>query len=149
MIFFKVKYYLICFIFFVVCFANAQQSTMVNQAIVTIVGDDVEDNNINDFVNTNPYAEINAPQVQQKISNYNQNIEPTFENGFHMRFELESPQPIVYEHNSNLIFSERGINRRVKHSNFFIEFAFNFKQRVRSLLSEHKKTYRTNLCGHF
>jgi hypothetical protein len=147
---FKLKYYLSLPLIFAANQISAQQSNIANQTVITIVGDAVESYNTNDFVNTNPYAENKEPQ-QQQLSNFDQNIEPTLENGFHMRFELESPQPRV--RTTSVRYSSAGnsgsSSNRIKHSTSLFEYVYNAKKHLKSWLPERKKRYHPNLCVHF
>ncbi|MGQ0829968.1 MAG: hypothetical protein ACT4ON_16395 [Bacteroidota bacterium] len=113
---------------------NAQSAN--NQAIVTIIGDPVQ---------SNSYAEVNdAPPVQQQIK---KTIEPTLENGFHMRFEVGSPQYV--NHGGTSSYSSSGYVKPKKHTASMTERSFNAKKRFRSWLPTHKKKYRPHLCGRF
>src|SRR4051812_1337733 len=55
-----------------------------SQAVITIIGDAPE-------IATNT-TEVKTPEPSQQLTAKNTNIEPTLENGFHMRFELYSEE---------------------------------------------------------
>ncbi len=134
---------------------SAQETNTNNQAIVTIIGDPVQTNTntTNDFINTNPYAENTAPPDQPQIIQSNQNIEPTLENGFHMRFEVNSDQYVDHGgslSNSSYYYSGGGGYIKVKKRSITVtERSFNVKKRIKSWLPEHKKRYHPHLCGRF
>jgi hypothetical protein len=93
----RLKYCLSSALTLVTVSAFSQVGNQSNQAVVTIVGNAPADNNsnTNDFLNTNPYADNNtAPQMQQQLTAQNNSIEPSLENGFHMRFEVNSQQAV-------------------------------------------------------
>lgn len=129
------------------------QTNPNNQAIVTIIGDPVQSNNTNDFINTNPYAENTAPPAQQKIDQSNQTIEPTLDNGFHVRFEVGTDQYINHGGTTSYLSyassSGAGYGKTKKHSVSMTERSFNAKKRIKSWLPTHKKKYRPHLCGRF
>src|ERR1041385_2615726 len=82
---------------------------LAQQAGVTIIGNlgngPEQNTNIHDFINTdnNPYQNntVNAPPTQQQMAELNvneskdtqQSIEPSLDNEFHMRFQVESGGP--------------------------------------------------------
>ena len=116
-----------------------------NQAVVTIVGNAPADNlgnsyhnDPNDFINSNPYSENNEPQQQQQMTS--QNIEPTLENGFHIRFELNSQKTEEEILASSLTASTSSssssgggasVARAKKHSPSIAERTFNTKKRLK------------------
>jgi len=114
---------------------NAQSAN--NQAVVTIIGDPVQ---------SDSYAEATTtPPVQQQIK---KTIEPTLENGFHMRFELGSPQYVNHGGISSSYSSSDYVKTK-KHSASMAERSFNVKKRFKSWLPSFKKKYRPHLCGRF
>ena len=150
------KYCLCCI--FVSGFICAQaQSNLTNKSVITIIGDDpVQANNTNDFVNnnSNPYTEnVNEPPVQGQIADANvTTIEPTLENGFHMRFELGSPAYV--EQMSYLSTGSSGGSTSIAKSSkkrnvTMTERAFNVKKKLRAKLPHRKKKYHPHLCGRF
>ncbi|MBA3971815.1 MAG: hypothetical protein H0X46_06655 [Bacteroidetes bacterium] len=140
---------------------NGNQS---NQAVVTIVGNAPADNlgntfnnDPNDFINSNPYTENNEPPVQQQMTS--QNIEPTLENGFHIRFELNSQKTEDQILSSSLTASSStgtsssgggaSVGRTKKRTVTLAERTFNAKKRLKSWLPKRKKRYHPHLCGRF
>lgn len=141
----KVKYYL--FFNIIINLSVTAQEPNDNQAIVTIVGNNVNDNA--QEVNQNYqqfYQQIKTPPSQGKINNPNI-IEPSLENGFHMRFELTPPPPKV----SNGVYASAGSSNyeAKKHSHSIAERSFNLKKRLKAWLPKRKKKYRPNLCMPF
>jgi hypothetical protein len=134
-----------------------------NQAVVTIIGNAPADNLGNqfnndphDFINSNPYNENDAPQMQQQMTS--QNIEPTLENGFHIRFELNSEKTGEEIIASSLTASTSSgassgggasVGKTRKHTTTMAERSFNTKKRLKSWLPKRKKRYHPHLCGRF
>lgn len=120
------------------------------QAIVTIIGDPVQGNYINNE-DGNPYNNnTNAPPPQSQmaeLSNQQASIDPSLENGFHVRFELESPA--ISERSSSGYMSSGGSGKTKKHAPTMAERSFNVKKKIKSLLPKRKKRYRPHLCGRF
>lgn len=152
---------ILCLIAFSVISQTSNQS---NQSVVTIVGDAPQtnnDNDPNDFINSNPYSETTEPQIQQQMTA--QNIEPTLENGFHMRFELnqasqeysiKKPDPgaLASGFASTSSSSSGGgasVGKSKKHGPTLDERTFNAKKRFRTWFPKRKKRYRPHLCGRF
>lgn len=134
------------------------------QAIVTIVGGDpVQSTNTNDFVNNdvNPYQDnnTNSPPSNNQNAALNQPqqqavIEPSLENGFHVRFQIESNVTASTEKAPSAggymsSGSSAGSGKSPKHTVTMTERSFNFKKKMRSWLPKHKKKYRPHLCGRF
>lgn len=154
--------YCLSVIFCLFAFTVFSQSTnQSNQSVVTIIGDAPETNNDpHDFINSNPYTENTEPQIQQQMTS--QNIEPTLENGFHIRFELNQASQ---EYNikapdapslSSSGFSSgssgggsASVGKTKKHVVTAEERAFNAKKRFRTWFPKRKKRYRPHLCGRF
>lgn len=137
----------------------SQPNAQGNQSVVTIVGDAPQmntDNDPNDFINSNPYTETTEPQIQQQMTS--QNIEPTLENGFHIRFELNqaSQEYIVKQPDPSSVssgFTSSGggsasVGKTRKHISID-ERTFNAKKRFRTWFPKRKKRYRPHLCGRF
>ncbi len=146
----RLKYYLFCSLLVGVLYLKAQEPDENNQSVVTIIGNEpIQNNNINDFINTNPYEQpIEPPGRHQKVQK-NQNIEPTLENGFHMRFEV-SYSPLVKQSGSSAVASTDNEYGKVKKRGIkFSERSFNAKKHLRRWLPAHKKKYRPTLCGRF
>ncbi len=138
----------------------SQPNAQGNQSGVTIIGDNPQtnnDNDPNDFINSNPYTENNEPQIQQQMTA--QNIEPTLENGFHIRFELNQAsqeyniKPADPTSMSSGFTSSGGgsasVGKTKKHGTSLGELTFNAKKRFRSWFPKRKKRYRPHLCGRF
>jgi hypothetical protein len=153
------KYYLLPLLLLGSAVSNAQPNA--NQAVVTIVGDPIQsDNNYaqdnNDFLNNdfNPYQDNNTnPPTQQQSAQLNQGtIEPTLENGFHVRFNLESAQPVERMSSSGYMStggsSSAGGAKSKKHVTM-AERTFNAKKKIKCWLPKRKKRYRPHLCGRF
>lgn len=154
--------YCLSVIFCLFAFTVFSQSTnQSNQSVVTIVGDAPETNNDpHDFINSNPYTENTEPQIQQQLTS--QNIEPTLENGFHIRFELNqaSQEYSVKTPDAPSISSSgfssgssgggsASVGKTKKHVISAEERAFNAKKRFRTWFPKRKKRYRPHLCGRF
>jgi hypothetical protein len=136
------------------------------QAGVTIVGGTLNNSNqqlgnsndqlnVHDFINNdaNPYADnnTNPPPSQNQVAGLNKedNIEPTLENGFHMRFEMTSPS--ISERSGSGYMSAGGGSgaKAKKHVTTLTERSFNAKKKIRGILPKRKKKYRPHLCGRF
>ncbi|CAN5496821.1 hypothetical protein BH10BAC1_BH10BAC1_07320 [soil metagenome] len=148
--------------FSLIAFTVCSQDNQGNQAVVTIVGDAPAqgNNDPNDFINSNPYVENNAPQTNQPLTA--QNIEPTLENGFHIRFELnqasqeyniQKADAAVASGLSSTSTSSSGggasVGKAKKHGNSRAERNFNTKKKLNSWLPKRKKRYHPHLCGRF
>ena len=154
--------YCLSVIFCLSAFTVFSQSTnQSNQSVVTIVGDAPETNNDpHDFINSNPYTENTEPQIQQQMTS--QNIEPTLENGFHIRFELNQASQeynIKTPDTPSLTSSgfssgssgggSASVGKAKKHTTPAEERAFNTKKKMKRWLPKRKKRYRPHLCGRF
>ncbi len=145
----RLKYYLFCSLLFSVLCLNAQEPEEDNQAVITIIGNDpLQTTNTHDFINTNPYYQTKEPPSQQQKIQQNQNIEPSLENGFHMRFEVSYSQPIEQWGSSSFSSGNDG-NKVKKRGNKFAAQSINAKKRFRKWFPAHKKKYRPTLCGRF
>ena len=133
-----------------VLFLKAQESNENSQAVVTIIGNDPDQvNNTNDFINTNPYEQpIVPPGKQQKVQK-NQNIEPTLENGFHMRFEVSFSQPSKQTGSSSVASSDNDYGKVKKGGIKLAERSFNAKKRFRRWFPSRKRKYHPTNCGRF
>ena len=145
------KYYLFCPLLICIACVKAQESNENSQAVISIIGDDpIQTNNTHDFINTNPYEQVEAPPDQKQKVQKNQHIEPTLENGFHMRFEVSSFQPIEQMGSSSFSSRQEEYGRRSKkREKGFNERAINAKKRLKRMLPARKKRYRPYLCGRF
>jgi hypothetical protein len=142
----------------------SQQTNENNEAVVTIVGNVPNANVVidpTDFINSNPYSENTEPQIQQQITS--RNIEPTLENGFHIRFELNSElqelniqkadkkmstPPFNYGASTSLSVGA-SVSKSKKRRTSLAERSFNAKKRLNSWLPKRKKRYHPHLCGRF
>jgi hypothetical protein len=134
---------------------NAQN----DDATVTIVGNPLEaDNNIGNNFNINASQTNQPPPLQyQQFAPQEQNIEPTLENGFHMRFQLESPASVervssVGSSGSSTSYVGGGYSGGTKVKKRTIsmsEKSFNFKKRLKNKLPKKKKKYHPTLCEKF
>ena len=145
------KYYLFCSLLFCIVCLKAQEANGNSQAVISIIGDDpIQSNNTHDFINTNPYNQSEAPPDQKQKVQKNQNIEPTLENGFHMRFEISSFQPIEQMGSSSFSSFEDDYEKKVKRRGKKLnERNLNIKKRIKRALPTRKKRYRPYLCGRF
>ena len=146
----RLKYYLFCSLILGVLHLKAQEPNENSQAVVTIIGNEPEQStNTNDFVNTNPYEQPKAPSDKHQQVQKNQNIEPTLENGFHMRFEVSFSEPSKQSGLSSVSSSDNDSGKVKKRGIKFAERSFNAKKRLRKWFPHRKKRYRPTLCGRF
>jgi hypothetical protein len=120
-----------------------------NQAVVTIIGDPVGNNEQSNF---NPYQQqLNNPPPNQEFIQSNVLIEPSLENGFHMRFEVGSTaSENSFSSKPSLPASGGSASVKAKKRQpTMSERSFNVKKRLKSWLPKRKKRYRPNLCGRF
>jgi len=157
--------YCLCGVFILIVFAvYSQQTNFNNEPMVTIVGNAPQtaaNSEPHDFINSNPYSENNEPQMQQQVSS--QNIDPTLENGFHIRFELNSEQQESNSQKSNNLAAPSGFNmgssssssgdssvgKMRKRGSSLAERSFNAKKRFKTWFPKRKKRYHPHLCGRF
>ena len=144
------KYFLSCIILFASCYVKAQQNNdnSQSQAMIMVIGNPVQTDNSNDFVNTDPYPQSTTPPVQQQNSQAKTTIEPTLENGFHARFELGSSQSVDKMSSAPYFQSEENVGK-TKKSFSFNTFRFNINKRIKAWLPKRKKKYRPHRCGRF
>lgn len=141
-----------CFILLLCLSAVVNAQPGGAQAIVTIIGDPVQEQQ--NFLNNddNPYTNnnTNAPPPQSQmaeLSNKGSNIDPSLDNGFHVRFELDSPS--ISERSSSGYMSSGMSGKTKKHTTTMAERSFNVKKKIKSILPKRKKKYRPHLCGRF
>lgn len=128
-----------------------------NQVVITIVGNAPDVSVYNDIGNSNPYVDpIREPQVQQQLSAQTNTIKPSLENGFHMRFEINSQyaiEPTIITGFSTTSASigggEMSSGKSKIHATTMAERSFNFKKKIRSKIPKRKKKYHPHLCGRF
>jgi len=127
---------------------KAQEPDDDNQAVITIIGNDPQQTiNTHDFINTNPYYQTKEPPPQQQIQQ-TRNIEPTLENGFHMRFEVSYSQPIEQWGSSSFSSGSDG-NKVRKRGTKLATHSINAKKHLKRWFPARKKKYRPTLCGRF
>lgn len=146
------KYFLSCLIMLVSCYLQAQTNsdTNQNQALIMVIGNSVQNNNSNDFINTNPYPQSNIPPpIQQQSSSNKNTIEPTLENGFHARLEMGSSQSIDKMSSAPYFPSDGNMVKVKKTGLSYSEFKFNFKKRFKARMPKRSKKYRPHRCGRF
>ncbi len=145
--------FLLCFcsVFGQINFAGNQSNQMPPQRLNN--DNNVESSNLsNKFVNVNeninpPVQEQQIQVIQQQIQNFpqtsdaNQNIEPTLENGFHIRFQVASSlkesttkSTTTSYHKSKKIISKKSFTRR---------------NRIKNRLHKKRVSYNTSLCYNF
>ena len=145
----RLKYYLFCSLSLGILCLKAQEPNENNQAVITIIGSEpLEDNNTHDFINTDPYYKTKAPPSKGQKLLQNQNIEPTLENGFHMRFEVSY---LPSEQNGGISSYSSNDDGSIvkKHGVRITEHSINAKKRLRKWFPARKKKYRPTLCGRF
>ncbi len=146
----RLKYYLVCSLLLSVLFSKAQETDENSQSVVTIIGNDPsEANNMNDFINTNPYDQPKVPPGKQQKVQKNQNIEPTLENGFHMRFEISPSQPAKQMGLASVSSTDYDYGKVKKGGIKFAERSFNAKKRMRRWWPARRKKYHPTNCGRF
>ncbi len=124
---------------------TGNESNQLSLQMVNSAGNKTNAPLSNDFINA---SENNNPSVQQQIQNIsqvsapNKNIEPSLDNGFHIRFQIASPSV-----NESALKSSRSSYHKSK-KNFVLK-NFNFKNRMKHLLPKRKKAYNTYLCSRF
>lgn len=160
----RFKYFLSGILSLIAFTVYSQSANEGNQAVVTIVGDVPETNaDPHDFINSNPYSENNEPQIQQQMTA--QNIEPTLENGFHIRFELNQASQEYNIQKTDVASVSSGISstssasisagggasigKTKKRVATLAERSFNTKKRLKTWLPKRKKRYHPHLCGRF
>ncbi len=145
----KLRYYFFCSLLPLAFDLKAQETDENSQNVVTIIGNDpVQSNNTNDFVNTNPYDQLKEPPSKQQKVQKNQNIEPTLENGFHMRFEV-SLSPTEKQTGSSSTSSSDDYSKVQKNGIKLAERSFNAKKRFRRWFPARKRKYHPTNCGRF
>lgn len=149
---------LILFLFFVVSAtfnSNAQAPAEESeQSVVTIIGTPVTTNQTPEFsqqhINTVNYQSQSTPPENGKLNNEEpKTIEPTLENGFHMRFEVESRvhMPSTSDRlGASSYTPSSGSSAKKKSKNSFTKFIFNTKKKFKCWFPKRQKKYKPNLC---
>ena len=149
----RLLYCLFCSLFFLSLRVFSQSAN--NDAVVTIIGNpalsnvNTLDNNIG---NGNYYQQqANEPPApaQQQFAETNQNVEPSLENGFHMRFQVTSPQSVERVTSYGSSSSSSSGAKVKKHAVSLSERSFNFKKKFKNWFPHLKKKYRPTLCEKF
>ncbi len=155
MILSPLKYYFSILLLFIV--ADSFSQSISNNATLTIIGDPIPEGPINvSGGRGNPYINTSVPPEDEQELASPQNIEPTFENGFYIRYQIvESPKeeerPIGtgYEYASITSSSTTAVKIGKKHMMNIAQKSFNFKKKIKSWIPKRKKKYRPHLCGRF
>jgi len=148
----RFKYCLFCSLFLWVLNLKAQVPDESNQAVITIIGDDpVPTTNAHDFITTNPYPESEEPPGKHEKVQKSQNIEPTLENGFHMRFDVTLSKPVENTGATTYLppFTNDDNSKPDKKIASLAQRKFNAKKRLRKWFHPRKKKYRPTMCGRF
>jgi hypothetical protein len=142
---FSVKYYFLGAFATAIAFKTTGQ-TVSSNATLTIIGDPIPEA---------PAKSTTPPDKGQQLA-APQNIEPTFDNGFHIRYEINTPQKIEerptntgYAYASISGGTSSGEKIKKKHVTTIAERSFNFKKRFKSWVPKRKKKYRPHICGRF
>lgn len=145
------KYFLSCIILLASCYLEAQTNNDNNQsqALIMVIGNPVQTDNSNDYINTNPYPQTNTPPIQQQSLPEKNTIEPTLENGFHARFELGSSQSVDRMSSAPYFSSDGNLEKTKKSGYSFKEFKFNIKKRFKAWVPKRPKHYSPHRCGRF
>jgi hypothetical protein len=145
-----VKYFTL-FSFVLLTFSAYSQNN--EEATVTIIGNAIDNNYANQF---NPVQNsVPPPPEQQQFAPINQNIEPSLENGFHMRFQIESPgsaERMSSVNSSSVSYSGSGSGGGMKvkkRSISLSEKSFNIKKKLKNKIPKRKKKYHPTLCEKF
>ncbi len=161
---FNIKYYLPSVIVVFVAFKTLGQTVSSSNATLTIIGDPLPDKPDNNApAPANPYINTTQPPDKTQQLATPQNIEPTFDNGFHIRYEINTPQKTeerpaaVSTENNGYAYASisggggvsTGEKNKRKHVVTIAERSFNFKKRVKSWAPKRKKKYRPHICGRF
>lgn len=139
-----------------VCQAQAPVQEEEQQSVITIVGNSGNNNSQEipqQYINTVNYQSENAPPDKGVLSNQEpQYIEPTLENGFHMRFPIEAdgPKPSTDRLGSSGYTSVGGSGiAKSRKATSVSKHSFNLKKKLKCWFPKRKKKYRPNLCVDF
>jgi hypothetical protein len=139
--------------FFSLLFIDFCLHAQNNDATVNIVGNPLSNDNPDNNFSNNVIQNAPPPPVYQQFATTDQNIEPTLENGFHMRFQLESPASVerVTSIGSSSSFAggSAGGTKVRKRTISMSERSFNFKKKLKNWLPKRKKKYHPTLCEKF
>ena len=155
----KLSYIRYCFLILQLFGGSLLMSGQSNgNSTVTIIGGDpgTENQGINSIVNSE------SPPMDGRQLAEPQNIEPTLENGFHIRYRIDTPS---HQEEGRLVGDEyasisAGVSATTSGSSggskikkrrlaSIAELSFNFKKRYKAMVPKRKKKYRPNVCGRF
>lgn len=158
--FVRFKYSIFWLLLFTAVRARSQADNNADNGstTVTIVGSLVNDSNLPPS-NAINQANVPPPPEQQQLAPIEDNIEPTLENGFHMRYQIQSPGSV--ERMSTLgssttsyaggsaaaSVSSGGV--KAHHRFTLTEWSFNFKKKCKTWFPHRKKKYHPTLCEKF
>lgn len=141
-----------------ILFCSITYHTFSQGNTVTIIGDPVTEIAPNsNSGGGNPYLQNTTPPEKGNELARPQEIEPTFENGFHIRYEVKEPEKVEerpsstgYEY-ASIVAGGGGAGTKIKrkHVVTFTERTFTFKKKVKTWMPKRKKKYRPNVCGRF
>jgi hypothetical protein len=124
-----------------------------SEATVTIIGNPVENENLGNLPVNNFQTNQPPPPEQQQYAPKQENIEPTIENGFHMRYQIENPASVERVSNagtsSSSSYSSSGGAKSRRHVISMTQRSFNFKKKFKNLMPKRKKKYHPTLCEKF
>jgi len=121
------------------------------QSVVTIIGTPVTTNQTPEYsqqhINTVNYQNQSAPPQNGKLNEEPKYIEPTLENGFHMRFEVQAKAPAPSsDRMGSSGYTAYGSGTKKKTHKSFSKRLFNAKKKLKCWLPKRKKKYKPNLC---
>jgi hypothetical protein len=154
---FTTKYYLLSIFAIAIAFETSGQ-TVSSNATLTIIGDPLpETPDKSTTPVSNPYVNTTTPPDKDQQLATPQNIDPTFDNGFHIRYEINTPQK-TEERPANTGYAYASISAggvstgekiKKKRVTTIAERSFNFKKRFNRWAPKRKKKYRPHICGRF
>lgn len=120
---------------------NTNPFALTNQSTFIHLNKDTQMNNfgIDNLINQ---SKIPDSEIQQQAI---KNIEPTFENGFHIRFQISSNMPKKSDANS----FQNNFSHTRKIKTTFAKRNFKWSQRKRNRFSKKRVLYKTSVCSHF
>jgi len=150
-----IKYYFLTLLLFgASLFLSGQSSS--NATVTIIGGDSPGTENAGTDPSANPAPPANGGELADP-----QTIEPTLENGFHIRYRIEETprkeeEEVINEYASlstadlaSTGGSSTGAKIKRKHVMSMTERRFNFNKRLKAMMPQRKKKYRPNVCGRF
>lgn len=141
------RYYFFTVVLFV---SQSLISQTNNEAGVTIIGDAPQSNS---YYSNASAQNPPTPLPQQSNIQTNFLIEPSLDNGFHVRFQVTGNPPMDSYNSSKSSYSGSSgmgsVSKSRKNKTSISEKSFNIKKRLKKWLPKRKKRYRPNLCGRF